>query len=159
MGNLRNKVQLIGNVGQDPVITDFENGKRMARVNLATNEHYRNGKGEQVTNTEWHNVVVRNKAAEICEKYLKKGDKVYIEGRLKTRKWQDDSGSERYSTEIHCTEFTFLTPKNESSAEPSTGNQQMSQNRPAQQQQPATQSPGSRNKPYNQTEEEDDLPF
>jgi len=114
-----------------------------------------------VTNTEWHNVVVRNKAAEICEKYLKKGDKVYIEGRIKTRKWQDDSGSERYSTEIHCTEFTFLTPKSENSSESSTGSQPMQQSQSSQSatQQPATQQSGSRNQPYNQTEEEDDLPF
>jgi len=155
-----NKVMLIGHTGDDVKMHYFEGGGSLGRFPIATNESYTNKTtGERVTNTEWHNVVVRNKAAEICEKYLKKGDKVYIEGRIKTRKWQDDSGSERYSTEIHCTEFTFLTPKNESSAEPSTGNQQMSQNRPAQQQQAATQSPGSRNEPYNQTEEEDDLPF
>ena len=61
-----------------------------------------------MTNTEWHNIVVRNKGAEICEKYLSKGDKVYIEGRLKTRKWQDDKGNDRYSTEIQCVDFTFL---------------------------------------------------
>ena len=68
---------------------------------------------EKVSNTEWHNIVLRNKAAEICEKYLSKGDKVYIEGRIKTRKWQDDKGNDRYSTEINCTEFTFLSNKNE----------------------------------------------
>ena len=68
---------------------------------------------ERVSNTEWHNVVLRNKAAEICEKYLSKGDKVYIEGRIKTRKWQDDKGNDRYSTEINCTEFTFLSNKND----------------------------------------------
>ena len=69
--------------------------------------------GEKVSNTEWHNIVLRNKAAEICEKYLSKGDKVYIEGRIKTRKWQDDKGNDRYSTEINCTEFTFLSNKND----------------------------------------------
>jgi single-strand DNA-binding protein len=68
---------------------------------------------ERVSNTEWHNIVLRNKAAEICEKYLSKGDKVYVEGRIKTRKWQDDKGNDRYSTEINCTEFTFLSNKND----------------------------------------------
>ena len=78
---------------------------------------------ERITNTEWHNIVLRNKAAEICEKYLSKGDKVYIEGRLKTRKWQDDSGNDRYSTEIQATDFTFLTTKKESGAMPTTPEQ------------------------------------
>jgi single-strand DNA-binding protein len=73
---------------------------------------------ERVSNTEWHNIVLRNKAAEICEKYLSKGDKVYIEGRIKTRKWQDDKGNDRYSTEINCTEFTFLSNKNDMPAQP-----------------------------------------
>ncbi len=87
----------------------------VGRFPLATNETYTNKQtNERVTNTEWHNIVVRNKAAEICEKYLSKGDKVYIEGRIKTRKWQDDKGNDRYSTEIHCTDFTFLTTKKES---------------------------------------------
>ena len=67
--------------------------------------------GEKVTNTDWHTVVVRNKAAEICEKYLTKGDKVYVEGKIKTRKWQDESGNDRYSTEINVDEFTFLSTK------------------------------------------------
>ena len=71
--------------------------------------------GERVTIQSGTTIVVRNKAAEVCEKYLKKGDKVYIEGRLKTRKWQDEKGLDRYSTEIQCTEFTFLTPKAEGS--------------------------------------------
>ncbi|HSM62756.1 MAG TPA: single-stranded DNA-binding protein, partial [Gillisia sp.] len=106
---------------------------------------------QRVENTEWHNIVVRNKAAEICEKYLKKGDKVYVEGRLKSRKWTDDKGIERYSVEIQCTDFTFLTPKNESAE--NTG------------QNTATAKPVSNTKNdtfANQTpdnEEEDDLPF
>ncbi len=93
----------------------FEGGNCIGRFPLATNETYTNKQtNERVTNTEWHNIVVRNKAAEICEKYLSKGDKIYIEGRLKTRKWQDEKGQDRYSTEIQCTDFTFLTTKNES---------------------------------------------
>jgi len=113
MNTLRNKVQLIGNLGNDPEITNFESGKTLAKFAIATNESYKNAQGEKIQNTEWHNVVVRNKAAEICEKYLSKGDKVYIEGRIKTRKWQDDSGNDRYSTEIQCNDFTFLTTKKE----------------------------------------------
>ena len=99
----------------------FEGGNCVGRFPLATNETYTNKQtNERVTNTEWHNIVVRNKAAEICEKYLSKGDKIYVEGRIKTRKWQDDKGMDRYSTEIQCTDFTFLTTKNESQGQQTT---------------------------------------
>ncbi|PTX44720.1 single-strand binding protein [Christiangramia gaetbulicola] len=154
-----NKVMLIGHTGDDVKMHYFEGGGSIGRFPLATNESYTNRTtGERVTSTEWHNVVVRNKAAEICEKYLKKGDKVYIEGRIKTRKWQDDQGNERYSTEIHCTDFTFLTPKNESGAEPSpSGNKsQMQEKQPAK---PKSDSFANKNESYPQEEEEDDLPF
>ena len=110
MSGTLNKVMLIGHLGDNVKIHYFDDSNCVGRFPLATNETYTNKQtNEKVTNTEWHNVVVRNKAAEICEKYLKKGDRVYIEGRLKTRKWQDDSGNDRYSTEIICTDFTFLT--------------------------------------------------
>lgn len=113
-----NKVMLIGNTGDDVKMHYFEGGNSIGRFPLATNETYTNkSTNEQVTSTEWHNIIVRNKAAEICEKYLKKGDLVYIEGRIRTRKWQDKEGIERYSTEIHCTDFNFLSPKNENSKE------------------------------------------
>lgn len=154
---------LIGHTGDDVKMHYFEGGGSIGRFPLATNEVYTNKtSGERVTNTEWHNVVVRNKAAEICEKYLKKGDKIYIEGRIKTRKWQDDKGVERYSTEIHCTDFTFLTPKDASGAGENSGSgygqQQQSQN----QSQPAAQS--RQNTATNQSqsltqEDDDDLPF
>ncbi|MCL4117222.1 UNVERIFIED_CONTAM: hypothetical protein GTU68_002640 [Idotea baltica] len=115
MSGTLNKVMLIGHLGDAVKMHYFEGGGCIGRFPLATNETYTNKQtNERVTNTEWHNVVVRNKAAEICEKYLSKGDKVYIEGRIKTRKWQDDSGNDRYSTEIQCNDFTFLTTKNES---------------------------------------------
>jgi len=114
MSGTINKVILIGHTGTEVKMHYFEGGGSVGNFSLATNESYTNRTtGEKVTNTEWHNIVVRNKAAEICEKYLKKGDKVYIEGRLKTRKWQDDKGVDRYTTEIQCSEFTFLTPKAE----------------------------------------------
>jgi len=153
-----NKVMLIGHTGDDVKMHYFEGGGSIGRFPIATNESYTNRTtGERVTNTEWHNVVVRNKAAEVCEKYLKKGDKVYIEGRIKTRKWQDDAGNEKYSTEIHCTEFTFLTPKNESSAEPAGNSGSHSNtNAPAK---PKSDNFANKNESYSQEEEEDDLPF
>jgi len=115
MSGTLNKVMLIGHLGDEIKMHYFEGGNCIGRFPLATNEIYTNKQtNERVTNTEWHNIVVRNKAAEICEKYLSKGDKVYIEGRLKTRKWQDDKGNERYSTEIQCNDFTFLSTKKES---------------------------------------------
>lgn len=151
-----NKVMLIGHTGDDVKMHYFEGGGSIGRFPLATNESYTNRTtGEKVTSTEWHNVVVRNKAAEVCEKYLKKGDKVYVEGRIKTRKWQDDQGNERYQTEIHCTEFTFLSPKSESGAEPA-GNQQSSGQKA---EKPKSDTHAARNEKYPQDEEEDDLPF
>lgn len=148
MSGTLNKVMLIGHTGDDVKMHFFEGGGSIGRFPIATNETYTNRTtGERVSNTEWHNVVVRNKAAEICEKYLKKGDKVYIEGRLKTRKWQDDQGKDRYNTEIHCTDFTFLTPKGET--DPAS-------NIPAQQAQPTS----SGNTPSQVTpSDNDDLPF
>jgi single-strand DNA-binding protein len=121
MSGTLNKVMLIGHLGDNVKIHYFDDSNCVGRFPLATNETYTNKQtNEKVTNTEWHNVVVRNKAAEICEKYLKKGDRVYIEGRLKTRKWQDDNNNDRYSTEVICTDFTFLTTKNEQTQQ--TGN-------------------------------------
>ena len=150
MSGTINKVILIGHTGDVVKMHYFDGGGCVGNFPLATNETYTNRTtGEKVSNTEWHNIVVRNKAAEICEKYLNKGDKVYIEGRLKTRKWQDDQGKDRYTTEIQCTEFTFLTPKAEGgTSNPNNGNQ----NQPKETQEPI-QDPDPINK------KEDDLPF
>lgn len=118
MSGTLNKAMLIGHLGDDVKIHRFEDGGCVGRFPLATNETYLNKQtNEKVSNTEWHNIILRNKAAEICEKYLSKGDKVYIEGRIKTRKWQDDKGLDRYSTEINCNEFTFLSNKQDSQGE------------------------------------------
>ena len=112
MSGTLNKVMLIGHLGDDVKIHFFDGGGCVGRFPIATNEVYTNKtSGEKVTNTDWHNVVLRNKAAEICEKYLSKGDKIYIEGRLKTRKWQDQDNKDRYTTEINVDEFTFLSTK------------------------------------------------
>lgn len=117
MSGTLNKVMLIGHLGDEVKMHYFDGGGCIGRFPLATNETYTSKQtNERVTNTEWHNIVVRNKAAEICEKYLTKGDKVYLEGRIKTRKWQDDSGNDRYSTEIQVNDFTFLTTKREADA-------------------------------------------
>ncbi len=119
MSGTLNKVMLIGHLGDEVKMHYFDDKNCVGRFPLATNETYTNKQtNERVSNTEWHNIVVRNKAAEICEKYLTKGDKVYIEGRIKTRKWTDDKGMERYSTEIQCVDFTFLTNKNEQQNNP-----------------------------------------
>lgn len=132
MSGTLNKVMLIGHTGEEIKMTWFDNGGCIGRFPLATNETYTNRTtGERVTNTEWHNIVMRNKAAEICEKYLKKGDKIYIEGRLKTRKWQDEQGRDRYSTEIQCTDFTFLSPKADSEMEDSAKQNNGQASRPA----------------------------
>ena len=118
MNGTLNKVMLIGHLGDDVKIHFFDGGGCVGRFPIATNEVYTNKtSGEKVTNTDWHNVVLRNKAAEICEKYLSKGDKIYIEGRLKTRKWQDQSGNDRYSTEVvlrpYRGELTLLDSRSE----------------------------------------------
>lgn len=157
MSGTLNKVMLIGHLGDEVKMNYFEGGGCIGRFPLATNESYTNRQtGEKVTNTEWHNVVVRNKAAEVCEKYLKKGDKIYVEGRIKTRKWQDDKGMDRYSTEIQVQDFTFLTPKNEVSQGQAMGNM----NQPVQHtpQQPVQQTPQV-SSPPSPVEEDDDLPF
>ena len=151
-----NKVMLIGHTGDDVKMHYFEGGGAIGRFPLATNETYTNRTtNERVTNTEWHNIVVRNKAAEVCEKYLKKGDKVYIEGRIKTRKWQDDQGNDRYTTEIQCTEFTFLTPKGENEG----GGNMQQQNSPFKSQQNTPKNDNFANQSMAKEEEEDDLPF
>ena len=111
MANSLNKAMLIGHLGDEVKMHYFEGGNSIGRFPIATNESYTNKQtGEKITTTEWHNVVARNKLAEICEKYLSKGDRVFIEGRIKTRQWEQD-GIKRYSTEIHAVDMTFLTTK------------------------------------------------
>ncbi|MFV5694546.1 single-stranded DNA-binding protein [Flavobacterium sp. LB3P122] len=112
MNGTLNKVMLIGHLGDEVKMHYFDGGNCIGRFQLATNEVYINKTtNEKISSTEWHNLVVRNKAAELCEKYLSKGDKIYVEGRLKSRQWQAEDGSTKYTTEIQVTEFTFLTTK------------------------------------------------
>jgi single-strand DNA-binding protein len=117
MNSTLNKVMLIGHLGEDVKMHYFDGGNCIGRFSLATNEVYINKTtGEKITSTEWHNVVVRNKAAELCEKYLTKGDKIYVEGRIKSRQWQAEDGTTKSITEIQAIDFTFLTTKKESEA-------------------------------------------
>ena len=108
MNALRNKVQLIGNLGNDPEIVTLESGKKLAKFSIATNESYKNNKGERVTDTQWHNVVAWGKTAEIIESFVTKGKEVAIEGKLTTRSWEDKEGQKRYTTEVVCNELLML---------------------------------------------------
>jgi len=108
MSALRNKVQLIGNLGNDPEIVNLETGKMLAKFTLATNESYKNNKGEKITDTQWHNVIAWGKTAEIIEKYVTKGKEVAIEGKLTSRSYETKEGDKRYITEIVCNELLLL---------------------------------------------------
>jgi len=106
-----NKVILIGNLGKDPEVRYLDSGVAVANFSLATTEGYKNKEGERVSQTEWHNVVLWRGLAEVAEKWLKKGSSVYIEGKIRTRKWEDKEGNTRYSTEILGDNMTMLGGK------------------------------------------------
>ena len=108
MNTLRNRVQLIGNLGADPEILALEGGKKLAKFSIATNESYKNQQGEKVTETQWHAVVAWNKTAEIIEKYVVKGKEIILEGKLVTRHYETKTGEKRYVTEVVCTEVVLL---------------------------------------------------
>ncbi|MGB0932894.1 MAG: single-stranded DNA-binding protein, partial [Lishizhenia sp.] len=109
-----NKVILIGNLGRDPETRTLENGAKLARFSIATSESYMDkNTGERRENTDWHNIVVWRGLADVAEKYLKKGNKVYVEGKLKTRSWQDENNQTRYATDIVADNMTMLTTKAE----------------------------------------------
>ena len=163
-----NKVILIGNVGQDPEIRytgDVNNGTKVATLRVATTERYRDRSGNLQEHTEWHSIVAWRNIADVVEKYVKKGTQVYIEGRLRSRSWDDQNGNKRYVTEIVADTLQLLGRKPE-------GQQQGGYNVPAQPQQPAYQQPGVQQQPaYQQPVQqpqakpvvddlpEDDLPF
>jgi len=105
---IKNKVQLIGNVGKQPKVTKLENGKKLARVPLATHEHYTNGKGEKQTNTIWHNLVAWGKVAEFMGKYVSKGKEIAIEGKLTSRSYRDKQGNKHHITEVVVSEILLL---------------------------------------------------
>jgi|SRR5262249_7219001 len=111
MNTLKNKVQLIGNLGNDPEIKNLDGGKKLARLNIATNETYKNSKGEKVTETQWHNVIAWGKTAEIAEKYFTKGTQVLVDGKLINRNYTDKEGAKHYVTEVEANELLILSKK------------------------------------------------
>lgn len=111
MYSLRNKVQLIGNLGKLPEVKTFESGKKLVKMSIATNETYTNPKGEKVKETQWHNLVVWGKLADVAEKFLDKGSEVAVEGKLVTKDYVDKEGVKRYATEIQVNEMLMLGSK------------------------------------------------
>ena len=112
-----NKVILVGNLGKDPEVRYLDNGVAVANFSLATTENYKNKQGERVSQTEWHNIVFWRGLAEVAEKYLKKGDSVYVEGKLRTRRWEDKDGNTKYTTEILADNMTMLGNKRSTTSE------------------------------------------
>lgn len=141
-----NKVILVGNLGKDPEVRHLEGGASVANFPLATSESYKDRNGNRVDQTEWHNVVVWRGLADVAEKYLKKGNQVYIEGKIRTRSWDDKDGVKRYTTEIVADQMTMLGRRDENQM----GGGMANQNQP-------NQNIGSA--PMNNMDEEDDLPF
>jgi len=146
-----NKVILVGNLGKDPEVRHLENGAAVANFSVATTESYKDrNTGERRDQTEWHNVVLWRGLAEVAEKYLKKGSQVYIEGKIRTRSWEDKEGNTRYTTEIVGNEMTMLGRPSDS--RPDSAPRPEATNEPAQTQQAAKPAPEA-------AVEEDDLPF
>jgi len=108
---LKNKVQLIGNLGNAPEVRNTESGKKLARFSLATNESYRNAKGEKVTDTQWHNVIAWGKVADIVEKFLVKGSEIVLEGKLINRNYTYKEGNKKYITEVEMGELVMMGGK------------------------------------------------
>ena len=111
MNKLKNQVQLIGHLGKDPEIVDLQDGKKLAKVSIATNESYTNKTGEKVEDTQWHNLIAWRAMAELFEKYLKKGSYVAVEGKLQQRSYEDKEGKTRYMTEVNVQELLMLDSK------------------------------------------------
>ncbi len=111
MNALKNKVQLIGHLGRSPEVKTFESGKKQVKFTLATNDTYRNASGEKVVDTQWHNLVLWGKLADIAEKYLDKGKEIAIEGRLLNRSYTDKDGNKKYISEIQVNELLMLGSK------------------------------------------------
>lgn len=111
MSTIKNHVQLIGNVGIEPTITNLESGKKVARLSLATNENYKDSSGGKQTDTNWHTVVAWGKVAEIIEKYVTKGKEIGISGKLKTRSYETEDGNQRYVTEVEANEILLMGSK------------------------------------------------
>ncbi len=109
MNALRNKVQLIGRLGQEPEIITFADGNKMAKFSLATDDSYKDKDGKKVERTDWHNVVIKGGLVKVVEGYVKKGQEIAVEGKLTTRDWEDKEGNKRYITEVLCNELLMLS--------------------------------------------------
>ena len=109
MNTLRNKVQLIGNLGTQPEIIDLDGGRKLAKFSLATNDYYKNAKGEKIQQTEWHNIVAWGKTAQIIEQYVNKGQELAIEGKLTNRSYETKDGGKRYITEVVANEVLMIS--------------------------------------------------
>lgn len=156
MAGSLNRVFIIGNLGADPEVRHFDDGGSLARLRIATTESYKNREGNKVENTEWHTVVLRRGLAGVAEKYVKKGDKIFIEGSIHTRQWQDDQGNDRYSTEIRGTNMTMLGSPS-SSSNSSGPSASLDSPAPAPQASPTT--PNSSDPESLGSQDDDDLPF
>jgi single-strand DNA-binding protein len=122
-----NKVILVGNLGADPEIRYTQGGTPVATFNIATTENWRNKDGGKEEHTEWHRIVVWRKLAEVCGEYLNKGSKIYVEGKIRTRKWQDRDGNDRYTTEIEARDIQFLSTRGASGSGANSGGQSSDQ--------------------------------
>lgn len=147
-----NKVILIGNVGADPEVRYLEGGVAVANLRLATTERYKNKNGENVDQTEWHNIVLWRGLAEIVEKYVRKGMRLYIEGRIRTRSWDDQNGNKRYTTEIWADNMQMLSYKQEGD---NGSNAPRTYNAPA----GNSAAPAHSDPPVASSDDNDDLPF
>lgn len=123
MSSFRNHVQLIGNIGSELTIPDLESGKKLVRFSLATNEYYRNGKGQKVESTDWHNIVAWGKTAEIIEKYASKGSEIGVIGKLRSRTYEGHDGNQRYVTEVVADEVLLLGNKTNGNPTPKASSQ------------------------------------
>ena len=137
-----NKVILIGHLGKDPEVRHLENGTSVANFTLATSESYKDKAGNRIDQTEWHNIVVWRGLADVAEKFLKKGSQIYLEGKIRTRSWEDQEGNKKYTTEIVADTFNMLSKKDDSN-----------------QQQASQSSPASSVQKSSPIDEADDLPF
>ena len=143
-----NKVILVGNLGKDPEVRHLENGTAVANFPIATSESYKDRDGNRVDQTEWHNIVVWRKLAEIAENYLRKGSQIYLEGKLRTRSWDDPQGNKRYTTEVVADTFTMLGRREENQSVQGGANLSSQPNQ-------QTLQEGANTAP----DDEDDLPF
>ena len=116
MAGSLNKVILIGNLGADPESREMPDGTKLTKFSIATTERYTNKEGERISNTEWHNIVLWRGLAEVAEKYLKKGDSVCVEGKLKNRSWEDENGVKKYATDIQADNMTMLGSRRDTEA-------------------------------------------